>query len=235
MTFNEMKRAGVYFVSNDLGFDMNYLELKYYRLLRGKLSPGQDAEVLCIFHKGNKDIQGSISLRDNLLHALEGFAMARRTPAKVVPFDVNFPANQCGGKRERFLFPPVSKVKALSFDGNLGVHRELEKGVDAPRTKKLKGRPSYKEHERTRSCVKKDQVHVAMRNRTGGWQFVMDPDSKRCLGASEHLENECMEGKALLVQDVMNMPDVDADLLIHDDNCHFEPWVKNDSRKLTRA
>jgi hypothetical protein len=229
MTFNEMLRAGVYFVSNDIGFDMNYLELTYYRLLRGKLAPGQEADVLHLFHQGSTDLQGRVSLRDNLLHALEGWAVARRTPTEVVKFDVNFPADQIqGGRRDALLFPPVSTVTALSFDGLFGVNRQLEPKVDPPRTKRHKGRPkkAYKEHERTRSCVKKDFTHVAFSNRTGGWQFVVDPDSKRCLGAYEHIENENMEDKSHVVEAVMAMPDVDPDLVMHDDVCHFEPYVK---------
>ena len=35
--FRQMQDAGVYFVTNSVAFSMKYLELTYFRLLRGKL------------------------------------------------------------------------------------------------------------------------------------------------------------------------------------------------------
>ena len=67
---------------------MKYLELTYWRLMRGRLAPGQEADVVQLFRKGHSNPNEQTTLRDHLLHALERFALARRTPDKVIPFDV---------------------------------------------------------------------------------------------------------------------------------------------------
>ena len=46
------------------------------------------------------------------------------------------------------------------------------------------------------------------------------------LGAYEHRINERNEDKVDLLQQVLSMPLVSADLLLHDDACHFESYVK---------
>lgn len=184
LSFQQMVKEGVYFASNNVGFTMPYLEMTYYRLLRGRLAPGQEAEILRLYHCDNEDIFCQRKLRDNLLNALEGFALAKRTPDEVVEFDLENPAGVAQGDRSSLLFPPPCKVKSVSFDGMFGINRELENGVDPARKKRRAGKPRkrYKEFERTCSCANKTKVRLPLGNRTGGWQFVVDPISKRCLG-----------------------------------------------------
>ena len=43
MTFNQLQKSGLYFVTSNTAFTMKYLELCYLRLLRAKTSPGQEA------------------------------------------------------------------------------------------------------------------------------------------------------------------------------------------------
>ena len=210
-------------MTDSIGYTMKYLEMTYLRLLRGKLAPGAEAEVLSLFHGDDAPYQAR-SLRDHLLHALEGYALAKRTPKVVVHFDVEYPASIFGGKRDNFLFLPKEKVSALCFDGHFGIHRVLETGVDPVRTVRRSGKPRYLEDQRTASCKHKTKERVPMGNRTCGWQFVLDPMNQVCLGAREHLENENMAEKADIVAGVMSMEQVEPDLLIHDDCCRFEKY-----------
>ena len=64
-----------------------------------------------------------------------------------------------------------------------------------------------------------------MKNRTAGWQFVIDPKSRRVLAAKEHLVNECSPDKVEVVRAAMKMKKVNANAIIHDDACHFEAHV----------
>ena len=64
-----------------------------------------------------------------------------------------------------------------------------------------------------------------MKNRTAGWQFVIDPTSRRVLAAQEHLVNECLPDKVDVVREAMKMKKVKANAIIHDDACHFEAHV----------
>lgn len=232
LSFNQMEKVGIYFVSDSVAFSFPYLELTYLRLLRGKLAIGQEAAVTGIYYnqKGDKkDVLKERSMRDNLLHALEGFALARRTPDDVVKYDLNYPSSIFNGNRDAFLFYPESKITALAFDGHFGVHRELEPGVDADRTVRRRGKPRYQEHERTATCKHKHKTkkRVPMGNRTCGWQFVLDPKSQMVLGAMEHLQNETIPEKVDVVSQVLQIENVEPDLLIHDDCCRFEKYIKD--------
>lgn len=86
MTFNELKSSGLYFVTTNTAFTMKYLGLCYLRLLRAKTSPGQEAALR--HHLVHTDDEGTFwghhSLRDHLFHALEGYAVARRSPDQVI-------------------------------------------------------------------------------------------------------------------------------------------------------
>ena len=57
---------------------------------------------------------------------------------------------------------------------------------------------------------------MALPQRTGGWQFVLDPVSRLCLGAKEHLVNECMADKMNIVKDVMEMASARVTAPMHD-------------------
>ncbi|CAK0811042.1 unnamed protein product [Prorocentrum cordatum] len=251
LTFNQMKMQGVYFVTNKLGFTMTYLELQYLRLMRGRLVPGQEVDALQIYEGGDVASKSMHNLRDNLFHALEGFALARRTPDDVVQFDVNFPAGVFTKDRSPVLFPPATECKSICFDGLFGLSRALDPHVDGPRralgkirkrtAKKPSGKRSrskaaksvvkakskkkqlyYKDEDRTATCASKDKIRRTLPGRTGGWQFALDPSTMQVLGAMEHKENECTTDKITLLKAVMGMEGVNADLLIHDDMCHFE-------------
>ena len=171
--------------------------------------------------------------RDHLLHALEGFAVARRDPDAAIMFDTSYPAEAVTPLDGNLYFPPTTVVKEVAFDGHFGVHRLLHKQLEPPRTVKLKSRPKQlKPHQRTCSCKRKDAIHCAQPNRTAGWQFFLDPSSRRLLGAKEHKQNECNAEKLDIVVGVLEMDQVEADLAMHDDNCHFEPCAKRNAPKV---
>ena len=155
--------------------------------------------------------------------------MAKRRPHIPVDFDVNYPATRCGKMNDILLFQPDDTVRAISFDGHFGIHRPL-RNLDPSRTVKLKGHPRTKkilrEHDRSCTCRTRDCVRLVLPQRTAGWQFAVDPSSRRMLGAIEHCQNENNAEKAKLLSAVMGMDKVEADLLIHDDACHFEQFIK---------
>jgi hypothetical protein len=230
LSFDDITKSGVYFVNHHFAFTVNYLRLQHLRLLRAREAPGQEAAVQSIFHQEGDGMPCSRFFRDNLLHALEGYAIAREHPDQVIPFDLDYPAVTVYAKVENYVFPSPTDVKILAFDGHFGIHRLLEDGVDQPRTVALASRPKlkrYKEHERSKGCVDKEKSHLALPNRTAGWHFVTDPDSRRCLGAKEHIVNELIADKVSILTEVINMTNVVPDLLVHDDNCTFEKHVKN--------
>ena len=68
MTFRQMQRAGVYFVTQKACFTMKYLHLCYLRILRAKTSPGQEAAVRLLADPDHPlQFWQERSLRDNLL------------------------------------------------------------------------------------------------------------------------------------------------------------------------
>lgn len=172
---------------------------------------------------------GHSSFRDHLLHALEGYALARRDPTKVIEFNVDFPAKHVVKvSNPMLLFPPSVPVNCVAFDGHFGVHRALLSPVEPGRQVKLKGRPMKRlyEHDRSCHCKQKDAVRHVLPDRTAGWQFAIDPATGQVLGAYEHVVNERNEDKVALLKKVLAMPLVSADLLLHDDACHFEAYVQ---------
>ena len=211
------------------GFAFSYVEVSYLRLLRGKLSPGQEVAVQHIYHGDEAALPSPRRLRELLLHAIEAYAVAKRAPTCAMQFHVNYPASYATKVGHVLTFPSPEPVSAVSFDGHFGVHRKLSKW-DPPRTVKLKGHPRTKkiirDDERSCSCKRKDAMRVVLPQRTAGWHFAVDPCSRRVLGAMEHVQNECNHDKMVLLKSVLNMKGVRADLLIHDDMCHFEPYAK---------
>ncbi|CAE8668989.1 unnamed protein product, partial [Polarella glacialis] len=191
LSFDDITKSGVYFVNHHFAFTVNYLRLQHLRLLRAREAPGQEAAVQSIFHQEGDGMPCSRFFRDNLLHALEGYAIAREHPDQVIPFDLDYPAVTVYAKVENYVFPSPTD-----------------------------------EHERSKGCVDKEKSHLALPNRTAGWHFVTDPDSRRCLGAKEHIVNELIADKVSILTEVINMTNVVPDLLVHDDNCTFE-HVKN--------
>ena len=198
MSFEDMEQSGVLFVNYYTAFSMPYLHLTYLRLLRAKNAPGQEAAVLEIFHADN-DLMFNrrATMRDYLLRALEAWALARKTPSEVIPFNLDYPAKHAVRLRELMLFPPTHNVGAIAFDGHFGLHRPLVPGCDPERVVPKAGHPRKRVHEdeRSCSCKRKDTKRLALPQRTGGWQFALDPDSRRVLGAIEHVANENHDDK----------------------------------------
>ncbi|CAK0850326.1 unnamed protein product [Prorocentrum cordatum] len=191
LTHEQMKEAGVYFTTANIGFSMDYLRVAKLRLLFGRLRPGQNCS----------DIPSVVSLRDHLLHALEGVAVAESALGKTVQFDVEYPARSVCNDRKVITFQPPTgiKVKALAFDGHFGAFRALEKGVDE-RAKPLAqvNRKSFKMIEREARVAPRASKHserARIPNRTGGWQFLLDGERADVLAAKEHINNECQEDK----------------------------------------
>ena len=227
MTFKELETLGVYMVTNGFGFTMKYLQLSYYRLLRGNLAPGQEASVRSMLDTSNKCISLRM-FRSHLLRALEGYALAMRTPNEIVPFPVDDPTSHLDFTSAPMTFEPSVKVRVLSFDGHFGLHRPLNPGWgEKDRSVRVKGRPrkKYNKDQRSCTCADKSRQRVTMKNRTAGWQFVIDPQSRQVLAAKEHEVNECLPDKVAVVEAAMKLKKVKADAIIHDDACHFEAHV----------
>ena len=144
MSWGDMKKTGAYFVTSKTAFSMPYLELLYLRLQRGKLAPGQEAAVLQLYHKDSDVLPTGRRLRELLLHALESFAVSKRTPSVPVEFNINYPATYCTKMNDILLFEPDTGVDAISFDGHFGIHRPLC-DLDPPRTVKAEGSSPHKE------------------------------------------------------------------------------------------
>ena len=89
-----------------------------------------------------------------------------------------------------------------------------------------------KDDERSCSCKRKDVGRAALPQRTAGWHFAVDPDSRRVLGAVEHVQNECNADKITLLKPVLSMQNVTATLLIHVTCGHFEAVAKKYHAKL---
>ena len=232
VNFSELQNSGIYMVSSQFGFTVNYLKQSWCRFLRGNLAPGQEASVRKMLSEEN--LLHTKRLQSHLMRALEAFALLQRSPEAVLSFPIDRPSESMRLSQEPLLSPPPVVVKALCFDGHFGVHRALDKDLEAPRTVALRGRPPkkgkrYQKEERTCSCVDKERQRIFLKNRTAGWQFVIDPDSRLVVAAKEHIINESNADKAEVVRTAMQLPKVNPDLLIHDDACHFEQRVKSDS------
>lgn len=229
LTFEQMKELGFYLVTKKFGFTFKYLELSFLRLLRGNLASGQEASVRAILAKNETKMISPKRFQPHLMRALEGYAVAQRNPNKVIPFNVDHPASFFKFSSNTLLFPSPARVTALCFDGHFGIHRRLHEEYEPPRTTALRGRPMkkyYQKDERTCTCANKEKERQQLKNRTAGWQFVLDPNSKRVVAAKEHIVNESTKEKANLLMDAMALPKVNPDLLIHDDACHFQKHIQ---------
>jgi hypothetical protein len=240
LTFEQIEAMGTYFVTPAFGFTLQYLRRFRLSFLHARTAPGQEARVVLDFL--NEVMQSEleltqISLRDHLLHAMEGNSVAMLRPTSCIPFDIDYSADIDFSGRDALGFgEDVRKVKVahLVFDGLFGVHRILEKGIDI-RTKVLAGRPrkrTIKEWERSATCASKNKERATIPNRTGGWQFVCDGHSGEVLVGYEHINNECNNDKHIAIQGAMSMYDIKPRGLVHDDNCTFEKWVSKRSTEL---
>lgn len=233
-----MEVMGVYFVTSNFGFTMQYLQLTLLRFLPANLAPGQEASGRSLQQNGQPLSITKEQFRLYLMHALKGYVLAKRTPHEVVMFPVANPAQHIPLTNGVFLFPVGNTVKILSFDGHFGVHHVLHKELEEKRTVALRGRPKkkkkYHPDQRTCTCANKDKRRDVPVNRTGGWQFVIDPQSRKVVAAKEHIVNECIPDKAEVVLAAMGMTKVSVNAVIHDDARHFEAYVKK-SKKLKAA
>ena len=227
LTFNELEKSGIYLVTTNFGFTMKYLKLTLCRFLRGNLAPGQETSVRGIVAEDTDRSIHPQRFQAHLMHALEGYALAQRTPDEVVPFPLDRPSSYLKFSHAAFTFPPPQCIKALSFDGHFGVHRKLHPHHEAPRTVATRGRPKKKYHQdqRTCTCADKERERATLKNRTAGWQFVIDPHSRHVVAAMEHTVNESTKEKVQLIMQTMQLKKVNPNLLIHDDACHFEQQI----------
>ena len=141
MSLEDMRSTGAFFVTSKTVFSIPFLELTYLRLLQGRLPPEQEAAVLQqIYHNGEDRLPTGRRLQELLLRAIEGFAVAQRTPKEAISFNIGNPAVHMTKMEQVLLFPPSEAVDAISFDGHFGIHCGLCPS-DPPRTVRLKGHP----------------------------------------------------------------------------------------------
>ena len=180
-------------------------------ILAGNLAPGQETSVRgMLAEEGGQPIHPQ-RFQNYLMIALEGFASE-----KIVPFHVDRPSSH-------LKFYHVS-LRSLSFDGHFGIHRKLHLDYEPPRTIALRGRqkePKYFGEDRACTCASKGEVRLYWKNRTAGWQFVIDPHSRHVVAAHEHIVNESLKDKVETIMAAMTLPKVKPEFLIHDDACHF--------------
>ncbi|CAJ1330596.1 unnamed protein product [Effrenium voratum] len=201
LSFKQMQDSGVYMEKSRFAFSMKYLGLSLLRFLRGNLAPGQEASVRSLLSEDDDRAITSTNFQLYLQRALEGFALAQRNKDKVVPFAVDRPAEYIAFTTDPFLFATPVPVKVLSFDGHFGT--------------------SALAH----ALTNKSRQRLPLKNRTGGWQFVIDPDSRRVLAAKEHVVNECLKDKVEVVRAALSLKKVNEDAWVHDDACHFETYI----------
>lgn len=58
-----------------------------------------------------------------------------------------------------------------------------------------------------------------LKNRTAGWQFVIDPHSRHVVAATDHVVNESTQEKVQVIAKTRKIAKVKPKLLIHDDAC----------------
>ena len=126
LSFNDLEENGIDLVSSKYGFTMQYLKMTFYRFLRGNLAPGQETSVRGILaEEGDPPIHPQ-RFQNYLMIALEGFALARRSPEKIVPFHVD--VDRPSSISNSIMFPSFSLLLAkwqhfhlmaiLEFTGN---------------------------------------------------------------------------------------------------------------------
>ena len=125
MSLRELEDMKVYMVTNGFGFTMKYLQMCYFRLLRGNLAPGQETSVRAMLEGSLQDIIHPRTFRTYLVRALEGYALAQRTLDVVVPFPIDDPTSFLPFTSTPMTFKPSKVVKILSFDGHFGLNRQL--------------------------------------------------------------------------------------------------------------
>ena len=124
LSLDQMKDAGALFIPSKTAFTIPYLEMTYLRLLRGKLSPGQEGAVVHLHHNADHRLPSSRRLRELLLRALEAYAVARRSPSVPMQFNLGYQASHIVKLNKVLSFPPTQTVNAISFDGHFGPHRK---------------------------------------------------------------------------------------------------------------
>jgi hypothetical protein len=157
-----MEKYGIDLVTHSFGFTMKYFKMTFYRFLCGNLAPGQETSIQnMLLEDGDRSMHPK-KFQAHLMRALEGYALARRTPGKIVPFPVDRPASflKFNHDHDPFLFPPPGTVKVLSFDGHFGV-KIRHKDFEPSRTVALRGRPKKKQY------YKEVLEHVPTRKRKG--------------------------------------------------------------------
>jgi hypothetical protein len=149
---------------------------------------------------------------------------------EVYKFDLEYPAlSVCPINKVTLLIPEGAPdiTKSVCFDGHFGIHRKLDPAHEK-RTAQPKGRPrrqkKISDWERD-SCANKNKERCTKPERTGGWHFAVDADTNKAVAAYEHVDNERNCDKHVVLQELLQHPGVKANLLIHDDMCHYHKWA----------
>ena len=113
LTFTQLEALGIYMVTAKFGFTMKYLKMTYYRFLRGNLAPGQETSVRGMLVDDGEQALHPQRFQAHLMRALEGYALAKDCPGKVVPFEIDHPASFQKLSPKPFLFPPRCPSTAI--------------------------------------------------------------------------------------------------------------------------
>ena len=173
LTFNEMKKLGIYLVASTFGFTMKYLQMTLYRFLRGNLAPGQETSV-----------------RDMLLEDHSPAEVSNTPPTRFwrgTPWPADVLTRWCPSlwiSRHLSWSSPMT----LSFSHLPRMWRCFHfmdmlvyTGNYTPSKK------HYHKEQRTRTCANKEQDRKVLKNRTAGWQFVIDPHTRHVVAAMGHI------------------------------------------------
>ena len=227
MSFKQMEEFGVYMVTNSFGFSMKYLELSYLRLLRGNLTPGQEGRVRLMSENGKpihaqrfqSHTQSFGRICSFKTYSWSSYSIPSRQPIKL--WEVQLKA-----------FHILSPFKSadLEFRWPLRSPQASEprmgwRATNYSTTRQAKNQEIWEGSKNMHLCHK-DKQRITKANRTAGWQFVIDPQSRRVLAAKEHIVNETCADKVDAVQAAMALPKVHANALVHDDACHFQNYVQ---------
>ena len=189
-----MEKYGIDLVTHSFGFTMKYFKMTFYRFLCGNLAPGQETSIRnMLIEDGDRSMHPK-KFQAHLMRALEGYALARRTPGKIVPFPVDRPASflKFNHDHDPFLFPPPGTVKVLSFDGHFGVHirhKDFE--------------PSRREADPKRNSITKRYLNMCQQGKgkagaeeQDGWMAICHRSAfKACCGSNGPCRERIYPGK----------------------------------------
>lgn len=175
------------------------------RLLLGNLPPGQEASVRTLL---SEDDPRAITPTNFQLYqrALEGYALAQRTPDAVVRFSLYRPSEHLALTKEPFLFPTPVPVKVLSFDGHFGYiggsshsMRSKDRAKEGPApVKVLEGAKGLARAPTSPSS----ECHARTAPRAGSSSSAQTPEE---CWQPRSIVNECCQGKTDVVDAALSL------------------------------